>query len=167
MNHKHPAGAPVLRIEGLAIRLPAGADRPLAVEGIDLEVAAGQTLCVVGESGSGKSMIANAVMGLLPKPHVAPVAGRILFEGRDLLPLSEDELRAVRGQRIGMIFQEPMTSLNPVMKIGEQIGEVLDAHQPLPRRASPTASAGPPAADGTATSELSPAAGQPWTSATP
>ena len=133
MNHKHPAGAPVLRIEGLAIRLPAGADRPLAVEGIDLDVAAGQTLCVVGESGSGKSMIANAVMGLLPKPHVAPVAGRILFEGRDLLPLSEDELRAVRGQRIGMIFQEPMTSLNPVMKIGEQIGEVLDAHQPLPR----------------------------------
>ncbi|MDO9316174.1 MAG: ABC transporter ATP-binding protein [Burkholderiaceae bacterium] len=133
MNHRLPAGAPVLRIEGLAIRLPAGADRPLAVEGIDLEVAAGQTLCVVGESGSGKSMIANAVMGLLPKPHVAPVAGRILFEGRDLLPLSEDELRAVRGQRIGMIFQEPMTSLNPVMKIGEQIGEVLDAHQPLPR----------------------------------
>ena len=133
MNHGHPAGAPVLRIEGLAIRLPAGADRLLAVEGIDLEVAAGQTLCVVGESGSGKSMIANAVMGLLPKPHVAPVAGRILFEGRDLLPLSEDELRAVRGQRIGMIFQEPMTSLNPVMKIGEQIGEVLDAHQPLPR----------------------------------
>ena len=137
MNHAHSlahaSGAPVLRIEGLAIRLPAGADRPLAVESVDLEVAAGQTLCVVGESGSGKSMIANAVMGLLPKPHVAAVAGRILFEGRDLLPLSEDELRAVRGQRIGMIFQEPMTSLNPVMKIGEQIGEVLDAHRALPR----------------------------------
>ena len=122
----------VLRIEGLAIKLPRGADRALAVEGIDLELAAGQTLCVVGESGSGKSMIANAVMGLLPAPHVATVAGRILFEGRDLLALNEDQLRALRGCRIGMIFQEPMTSLNPVMKVGEQIGEVLDAHLNLP-----------------------------------
>ncbi|WBY01223.1 ABC transporter ATP-binding protein [Ramlibacter tataouinensis] len=126
------AAPPVLRIEGLSIRLPAGADRPLAVEGVDLQLHAGETLCVVGESGSGKSMIANAVMGLLPGPQVAPVAGRILFEGRDLLALSEDELRALRGCRMGMVFQEPMTSLNPVMRIGEQIGEVLDAHQSLP-----------------------------------
>ena len=125
---------PVLHIEGLSIRLPAGADRPLAVESVDLSLAAGETLCVVGESGSGKSMIANAVLGLLPKPHVAPTAGRILFSGRDLLALDESQLRDLRGQRIGMIFQEPMTSLNPVMRIGEQIGEVLDAHLSLPGR---------------------------------
>ena len=129
----------MLQVQGLSIRLPAGADRVLAVEGVDFSLSAGQTLCLVGESGSGKSMIASAVMGLLPKPQVAPVAGRILFEDRDLLELNETELRALRGKRIGMVFQEPMTSLNPVMRIGEQIGEVLDAHCPLPaeqRRAS-------------------------------
>jgi peptide/nickel transport system ATP-binding protein len=124
----------VLRIEGLSIRLPAGADRRLAVEGADLEIGAGRTLCVVGESGSGKSMIANAVMGLLPRPQVEPVAGRIVFEGEDLLALDEAAWRGVRGSRIGMIFQEPMTSLNPLMRIGEQVGEVLDAHRPeMPR----------------------------------
>ena len=123
---------PVLQVQGLSIRLPAGADRALAVEGVDFTLSAGQTLCLVGESGSGKSMVASAVMGLLPKPQVAPVAGRILFEGRDLLTLGETELRALRGKRMGMVFQEPMTSLNPVMRIGEQIGEVLDAHCPLP-----------------------------------
>jgi peptide/nickel transport system ATP-binding protein len=121
----------VLRIEGLSIKLPGGADRALAVENVDLELRSGQTLCVVGESGSGKSLIAGAVMGLLPRPRVAPVAGRILFEGEDLLKLSEARMRRLRSQRIGMIFQEPMTSLNPVMKIGEQIGEVLDAHLSL------------------------------------
>ena len=123
---------PVLAIEGLDIRLPAGADRPLAVQGASLQLLRGQTLCVVGESGSGKSMIANAIMGLLPKPQVAPVAGRILFQGQDLLQLGEAGLRALRGSRIGMVFQEPMTALNPVLKIGEQIGEVFDAHVTLP-----------------------------------
>ena len=122
---------PVLKIEGLSIKLPKGADRRLAVDNVDLELCAGQTLCIVGESGSGKSLIAGAVMGLLPTPRVAPVAGRILFEGKDLLDLSDVQMRRLRGQRIGMIFQEPMTSLNPVMKIGEQIGEVLDAHLSL------------------------------------
>lgn len=119
---------PVLQVQGLSIRLPAGADRRLAVQDVSFSLIAGQTMCLVGESGSGKSMIASAVMGLLPKPQVAPVAGRILFEGHDLLALGESELRALRGQRMGMVFQEPMTSLNPVMRIGEQIGEVLDAH---------------------------------------
>ena len=113
---------PVLEIADLSISLPAGADRALAVEGATLSVMPGQTLCVVGESGSGKSMIANAVMGLLPRPHVAPVAGRILFDGHDLLRLTEPQMRELRGRRIGMVFQEPMTALNPVMRIGEQIG---------------------------------------------
>jgi peptide/nickel transport system ATP-binding protein len=119
---------PVLDVVGLSISLPAGADRALAVERASLSVLPGQTLCVVGESGSGKSMIANAVMGLLPRPQVAPVAGRILFEGVDLLTLAEAQMRELRGRRIGMVFQEPMTALNPVMRIGEQIGEVFDAH---------------------------------------
>jgi peptide/nickel transport system ATP-binding protein len=119
---------PVLDIVGLSIRLPAGADRALAVEGASFSLLPGQTLCVVGESGSGKSMIANAVMGLLPRPHVEPVAGQVMFEGRDLLTLTEPQLRELRGRRIGMVFQEPMTALNPVMRIGDQIGEVLDAH---------------------------------------
>ena len=123
---------PVLDIVGLGISLPAGADRALAVDGATLSVLPGQTLCVVGESGSGKSMIANAVMGLLPRPHVAPVAGQILFEGRDLLQLTEPQMRELRGRRIGMVFQEPMTALNPVMRIGEQIGEVFDAHGNVP-----------------------------------
>jgi peptide/nickel transport system ATP-binding protein len=124
------AGAvPVLRIEGLSVRLPAGADRALAVEDVDLQIGAGRTLCLVGESGSGKSMVANAVMGLLPRPQLEPVAGRIVFDGEDLLAKDEAALRSVRGARIGMVFQEPMTSLNPLMRIGEQIGEVLDAHR--------------------------------------
>ena len=132
-SNKRTDAAPVLDIQGLSIKLPSGADRALAVDTVDLQLLAGQTLCVVGESGSGKSMIANAVMGLLPVPNVAPVAGRILFEGRDLLAITQDELRALRGRRIGMIFQEPMTSLNPVMRVGDQIGEVLDAHLSLSR----------------------------------
>jgi len=123
---------PVLDIQSLDIRLPRGGDRALAVQGASLHLLPGQTLCVVGESGSGKSMIANAIMGLLPRPHVEPVAGRILFDGQDLLQLSEAQLRELRGRRIGMVFQEPMTALNPVMRIGEQIAEVLDAHAKLP-----------------------------------
>ena len=123
---------PVLEIQNLSICLPKGADRPLAVESATLSVMPGQTLCVVGESGSGKSMIANSVMGLLPQPHVRPVAGKILFEGIDLLTLTEPQMRELRGRRIGMVFQEPMTALNPVMRIGEQIGEVFDAHVSVP-----------------------------------
>ena len=122
---------PVLDVQGLDIRLPPGADRELAVRGASLQLLPGQTLCVVGESGSGKSMIANAIMGLLPRPHVEPVAGRILFDGQDLLQLDETQLRTLRGRRIGMVFQEPMTALNPVMRIGEQIAEVFDAHVKL------------------------------------
>ncbi len=123
---------PVLEVVDLSICLPSGADRALAVEGASLSVLPGQTLCVVGESGSGKSMIANSVMGLLPQPHVRPVGGKILFEGIDLLTLTEPQMRELRGRRIGMVFQEPMTALNPVMRIGEQIGEVLDAHMSVP-----------------------------------
>jgi peptide/nickel transport system ATP-binding protein len=117
----------LLRIEGLTIGLPADGDREHAVRDIDLTLYAGEILCVVGESGSGKSMCANAIMGLLP-PYMKPSAGRILFGGRDLLALSEHELRELRGTAIGMIFQEPLSALNPVMRVGDQIAEVLEVH---------------------------------------
>ncbi len=118
---------PVLAIEGLTLALPRDADRAAAVEDLGLAVAPGETLCVVGESGSGKSLTALAAMRLLP-PGVRPVAGRIRLAGRDLLALDEPAMRAVRGRDVGMIFQEPMTSLNPVMRVAEQIVETFAAH---------------------------------------
>ncbi|POR47379.1 ABC transporter ATP-binding protein [Bosea psychrotolerans] len=118
---------PVLSIEKLTLALPALADRAHAVEGVTLAIAPGETLCVVGESGSGKSMIAHAVMGLLPKA-VKPAGGAIRLAGRDLLSLDEPAMQDVRGREIGMIFQEPMTSLNPVMRVADQIIETFEAH---------------------------------------
>ncbi|GHD55427.1 ABC transporter ATP-binding protein [Vreelandella hamiltonii] len=132
-----PAGqdeAPaVLQIEGLSVALPKGADRPLAVENVSYSVNRGEIMCVVGESGSGKSMAANTVMGLLPK-GVRPVQGSVTFEGQNLLALSEKQHRTLRGLKIGMIFQEPMTALNPLMRVGAQIAEVFEAHGQLSPR---------------------------------
>jgi ABC-type microcin C transport system duplicated ATPase subunit YejF len=122
---------PLLKIEELSIKLPAGSDRELAVDRISLTLNKNEILCLVGESGSGKSMCANAIMGLLPQPHVQPVGGLIMFDERDLLQLSEPQLRELRGSRIGMIFQEPMTALNPLMRIGDQIAEVFYSHGTL------------------------------------
>jgi peptide/nickel transport system ATP-binding protein len=119
---------PVLAIDRLTLALPALADRPYAVEDVSLAIGRGETLCVVGESGSGKSMIAHAVMGLLPKA-VKPAAGAIHLAGCDLLVLDETGMQDVRGREIGMIFQEPMTSLNPVMRVVDQIVETFEAHR--------------------------------------
>ncbi len=119
---------PLLSVEGLHVALPPGAERAEAVSDVSFDLAANEILCIVGESGSGKSMTAAAIMGLLPRPGVRATAGRILFEGEDLLRLAEPSMRRIRGRRIAMIFQEPMTALNPVMRIGEQIAEVLEAH---------------------------------------
>ncbi|MDR6874202.1 peptide/nickel transport system ATP-binding protein [Bosea sp. BE125] len=127
MSDIPPKAPPVLSIENLTLALPALADRAHAVEGVTLAIAPGETLCVVGESGSGKSMIAHAVMGLLPKA-VKPVGGAIRLAGRDLLSLDEEAMQDVRGREIGMIFQEPMTSLNPVMRVADQIIETFEAH---------------------------------------
>ncbi|QLF71468.1 ABC transporter ATP-binding protein (plasmid) [Peteryoungia desertarenae] len=122
---------PVLLIENLEVSLPSWSDRRHAVSDVSLTVEPGEILCIVGESGSGKSMMGKSIMGLLPAPHVRASAGRIMFEGRDLLHLSEDDMRAIRGGRIAMIFQEPMTALNPLMKVGRQIDEVLEIHTNL------------------------------------
>ncbi|BBK37836.1 ABC transporter ATP-binding protein [Allostella sp. ATCC 35155] len=128
------APEPVLDIRGLTVALPANADRPHAVEDVSLQLFPDEIVCVVGESGSGKSVMARAVLGLLPVPRVRPVAGSILLEGEDLLAAPPQRLRAVRGSRISMVFQEPMTALNPVMTIGDQIDEVIATHLPLPER---------------------------------
>jgi peptide/nickel transport system ATP-binding protein len=120
----------LLSIEGLTVALPKGGDRPHALSDVTLALNANEILCIVGESGSGKSMTAGAVMGLLPE-GVAATAGRVMFDGRDLLALSEPELRKLRGARIGMVFQEPMTALNPLRSIGSQIGEMFRIHTQL------------------------------------
>lgn len=119
--------APVLVIDKLHVALPPGSDRAYAVEDISLRIHAGQTLCVVGESGSGKSVMATAVMGLLAR-ELQPGPGRIVLQGESLLDASPQRLRALRGQAMGMVFQEPMTALNPVMSCGDQIDELLRQH---------------------------------------
>ena len=120
-------GAPLLQVRELSIALPAGGDRPFAVQDVSYELWPREILCIVGESGSGKSMSANAIMGLLPE-YLQPQRGEILFGGRDLLRLPEGELRAMRGREIGMIFQEPLSALNPLHTVGDQIAEVMRVH---------------------------------------
>jgi peptide/nickel transport system ATP-binding protein len=121
----------VLTIEGLCVALPAGADRPFAVENLSLAIRRKETVCIVGESGSGKSVTAYTVMGLIGTTQLKPVAGRIMFDGTDLLHASPERLRALRCVSLSMIFQEPMTALNPIMTCGAQIDEVLRWHTDL------------------------------------
>jgi peptide/nickel transport system ATP-binding protein len=123
---------PVLAVDGLTVDLPRSGDRPHAVEGLTFRVEAGEIVCIVGESGSGKSVTAFTTMGLLPKA-LKPSAGRVVFEGRDLLTLRPREHARLRGNRMAMIFQEPMTSLNPCFTVGDQIEEVFKAHSDIGR----------------------------------
>jgi oligopeptide/dipeptide ABC transporter ATP-binding protein len=120
-------GEPLLSVRDLCVRF--GTKRGVAevVNGLDYDLEAGETLAIVGESGSGKSVGVLSLMGLVPQPP-ARVTGEAVFEGRNLLALSEDELRGVRGNRIAMIFQDPMTSLNPVLTIGRQLTESMELH---------------------------------------
>jgi peptide/nickel transport system ATP-binding protein len=125
--------APVLEIDNLAVQVvgePAGRH---ILENIGFNIRPGEMLCVVGESGSGKSVTSLAVMGLLPPGSLQPSSGRILVEEEDVLKASPARLRELRATRIAMIFQEPMTALNPVEKVGEQIDEVLRIHTKLDR----------------------------------
>jgi peptide/nickel transport system ATP-binding protein len=117
----------LLSVENLTIALPSGGERDDAVTGVSFALDPGEILCLVGESGSGKSVSAAAIMGLL-SPGLAVRTGTIGFEGRDLLRLAPAEMRALRGARIGMIFQEPMTALNPLMRVHDQVAEVLEVH---------------------------------------
>jgi peptide/nickel transport system ATP-binding protein len=123
----------LLRIEGLTVTLAANPQR-LLVDNVSFALAAGRTTCIVGESGSGKSLSALAIMGLLPSA-LQRQAGRVVFQGHDLTTFTPVQMRDIRGKRIGMIFQEPMTSLNPVLNIGYQIGESLAMHLGLSGKA--------------------------------
>src|ERR1700736_5028147 len=114
-------------------RTPEGINR--AVDGVSFHVGEGETLAIVGESGCGKSVTAMSLMRLIPEPP-GKIAGSVRFQDKDLLPLSEREMRAIRGNDISMIFQEPMTSLNPVLTVGRQIGETLRMHQGLDKQAA-------------------------------
>ncbi|MFD2856175.1 ATP-binding cassette domain-containing protein [Seohaeicola zhoushanensis] len=125
--------APILDLRQLQICLPKGADRPFALEGLDLTINPGEIVCLVGESGSGKSLCAGAIMGLLPEPHVRVTGGEIRFMGQELRGKTEAEMRKLRGADIAMIFQEPMTALNPQKTVGWQIDEVLRLHTPMNR----------------------------------
>ena len=119
---------PVLVIDGLTVSLPPSAERVHAVEQVSLEVLPREILCVVGESGSGKSVTAHSVMGLLPEDQLKTVAGTISVLGESIIDASPQRLRQLRGNRMSMIFQEPMTALNPVMSLGRQIEEALTEH---------------------------------------
>jgi peptide/nickel transport system ATP-binding protein len=127
---------PLLRVENLKTYFFTDTAVVRAVDGVSFEVNAGETLAVVGESGSGKSVTALSILRLVAEPPGRTVGGRILFRGRDLLTLSRADMRAVRGKEISMIFQEPMTALNPVYSVGEQIIETLILHEKLARKAA-------------------------------
>jgi oligopeptide/dipeptide ABC transporter ATP-binding protein len=127
---------PLLQISDLHTEFRTGAGIVRAVDGVSYTVDAGETVAVVGESGSGKSVTALSVLRLIPNPPGDITAGAVIFAGRDLLKLPEPEMRKVRGGEIGMVFQEPMTSLNPVLTVGRQITETLEQHRGLDHAAA-------------------------------
>ncbi|MFN0150231.1 MAG: ABC transporter ATP-binding protein [bacterium] len=131
------AAGPILRVENLAVSFGAddGGARARAVDGVSIDVAAGETVCVVGESGCGKTVTALAILRLLAR-NARVDSGRILWRGDDLLEFAPAKLRSVRGREIAMIFQEPMSSLNPVMRIGDQIEEAIRVHESVTRHAA-------------------------------
>ena len=127
--------APVLEVTNLTVAIAGGGDRANAIENVSLTVMPGEIVCVVGESGSGKSVTSQAVMALLPKGQLRISGGSIKLEGDELTTKSQPAMRAVRGKRAAMVFQEPMTALNPVERCGDQIAEVLEIHTDLDAKA--------------------------------
>ena len=121
----------LLSVEGLVTAFQTEEGEIHAVDGVSFSVGKGRTLGLVGESGCGKTVTALSIIQLLPRPAASILAGRITFEGEDLVTASTERLHAVRGDRIGMIFQEPMTALNPVHRIGRQITEALKLHRDI------------------------------------
>ncbi len=122
---------PLLELDDLKVSLFTRGGVLNAVDGLSLAVAEGETVAIVGESGCGKSLTALAIMGLLPEPPARIVGGQVKFQGRDLVPLPDHEMQSVRGREISMIFQDPMTSLNPVISIEDQLVEAIRRHNPL------------------------------------
>ena len=126
---------PLLSVQDLHVRFRGRRDVSKAVEGVSYQVEEGETVCIVGESGCGKTVSALAILGILPVPPAEIPEGRILFQGKDLLRADPEALRRIRGNRVAMVFQEPMTSLNPVFKIGDQLREAVLAHRPMEEKA--------------------------------
>ena len=124
----------LLEIKNLVVQYSVGRDVVQAVNGISLTVKEGATIGLVGETGAGKTTTALSVMGLVPNPPGKVKSGEILLDGEDLLKKSNKEMRKIRGKDIAMIFQDPMTSLNPVMTVGEQIMEVIQLHEKISRQ---------------------------------
>ena len=126
--------APLLEIKGLKTHFSTDDGILQAVDGVDISINKGETLCVVGESGCGKTVTALSILKLIAIPPGRIVDGQILWQGRDLVPLRAEEMNRIRASEIAIVFQEPMTSLNPVYTIGDQIAEVIELHQGLSRR---------------------------------
>lgn len=128
--------SPLLRVNNLQTYFFTEEGVVKAVDGVSFTLEKGRTLGIVGESGSGKSVTAMSILRLIPSPPGKVAGGEIFFKGRDLLKNTEKEMREIRGNKIAMVFQDPMTSLNPVLKVGEQIAEVITLHRNLPKRAA-------------------------------
>lgn len=126
----------LLEVKDLAISFKTYGGEVQAIRGVNFHLNKGETLAIVGESGSGKSVTSQAIMKLIPMPPGYFKRGQILFDGRDLVPMSEKDMQSIRGKEIGMIFQDPMTSLNPTMKVGKQITEVLFKHEKISKDAA-------------------------------
>jgi peptide/nickel transport system ATP-binding protein len=155
----------LLSVEDLRVQFWTRRGTIHAVNGISFDIAPGETLGIVGESGCGKSVTSLAILGILPRAGRV-TSGRAIFDGRDLLHLSDRQLRRVRGKEIAMIFQDPMTSLNPVLTIGRQIAEALETHFGMNRRrpgsaqqSCSTGSGSPPPTSASATTRTSSRAG--------
>ena len=131
----------LLEISGLKVHFRTDDGMVRAVDGVDVGVDRGETVCVVGESGSGKTVTAMTVLKLIAMPPGRIVAGSVVFEGRDLVPAPPEAMRAIRSKQIGIVFQEPMTSLNPVYTVGAQIAETIRQHEGLSKRAALTRAA--------------------------
>src|SRR5690606_13569837 len=131
-RERHNMATPVLQVKHLTTRFRTEHGEVTAVDNVSFEVHAGETLAIVGESGSGKSVTSMSILGLIPSPPGKIEQGEILFEGQDLLKLSAEQMRRIRGDRIAMIFQDSMASLNPSITIGKQIAEPVHLHRNAP-----------------------------------
>ncbi len=136
MSSTHNGAEPLVRVENLSVAFKSGKSESLAVKGVSFEIAKGETVALVGESGSGKTVSALSILKLLSYPAASHPTGRIMFGGKDLITASEDGMQKIRGDQISIIFQEPMTSLNPLHTIEQQVGEVLRVHRGMDEKSA-------------------------------